>query len=302
MKEAPYALNDGTDDWDEVTIDLSSYAGQQGYIAIHHVSEGMYFLVIDDFGIYGGTWQTPYGSPVSTNSITITGLDDETLYGLTYNTKYFRTGYKGSSYLIAFDINSFDVKWRHQIDCICGFNAEHLKLDGDKLFVLDSGLFCFNKNTGECLFAKKQSDEDLCKEVGLSVPVDQSGIFQYEGKFYYTRNSRVGSNERMRRPEKYNKNIICWDGNTYKLVWSDLPPYEKGASLQTRPVVVNGKCFVVTNTGLRVYDAKTGKFFGVWRDIDNLGWDLNASYENLFVFFDHDTDTGKGILTAINAE
>ena len=203
--------------------------------------------------------------------------------------------------LLKYGINNFDVKWRQQIESICGFNSEHLKVDGNKIFVLDSGLFCFNKNTGECLFAKKQTSEDVRKEVGLSVPVHQSGIFQYKGKFYYTRNSRVGANEKMGRPEKYNKNIICWDGNTFNLVWADLPPYKEGASLQTRPVVVNGKCFVVTNTGLRVYDAETGFFYGVWRDIKNLGWDLNASYENMFVFFDHAPDTGKGILTAINA-
>ena len=41
-----------SDNWDEIEIDLSAYAGQQGYIAIHHVSNGMYFLLIDDFGIY----------------------------------------------------------------------------------------------------------------------------------------------------------------------------------------------------------------------------------------------------------
>ena len=51
MAVAPYG------DWDEVSVDLSDYAGQQGYIAIHHVSSSMYFLVIDDFSLcVTGEW------------------------------------------------------------------------------------------------------------------------------------------------------------------------------------------------------------------------------------------------------
>ena len=45
--------------WTEVTIDLSAYEGQQGYIAIHHQANNKNYLFIDDFGIYaeggGGT-------------------------------------------------------------------------------------------------------------------------------------------------------------------------------------------------------------------------------------------------------
>ena len=84
MHNAPYALNDGTDDWEEVTIDLSSYSGQ-GYIAIHHVSNCMYFLVIDDFAIYAnepaGEWlPNATGASTSDNSLPITGLTPEKTY------------------------------------------------------------------------------------------------------------------------------------------------------------------------------------------------------------------------------
>ena len=66
-------------EYEEVVIDLSHYAGQQGYIAIHHVSENMYFLVVDDFGLYssGSPWVT---TTTSNSPITITGLDPETYY------------------------------------------------------------------------------------------------------------------------------------------------------------------------------------------------------------------------------
>ena len=66
--------------WDEISIDMSAYAGQQGYIAIHHVFEDGYFLIIDDFGLYNvveSDW-----IPVSTDAqfVDIEDLDPETDY------------------------------------------------------------------------------------------------------------------------------------------------------------------------------------------------------------------------------
>ena len=70
-----------TDKWEEVTIDLSAYAGQTGHIAIHHVSEDMNFLLIDDFSIYDAT------SPGPWQDITVTKTS-ATLNGLTAGTNY----------------------------------------------------------------------------------------------------------------------------------------------------------------------------------------------------------------------
>ena len=67
--------------WEAVTISLKSYSGN-GYIAIHHVSEDMNYLLIDDFGIFDEP--TPAGAWVnkttSTNSLNISGLTVETTY------------------------------------------------------------------------------------------------------------------------------------------------------------------------------------------------------------------------------
>jgi hypothetical protein len=64
-----------------VTIDLGEYAGQTGYIAIHHVSSDCYLLVVDDFGIYdyvpAGEWQE---MAVTENTATISGLDTNNGY------------------------------------------------------------------------------------------------------------------------------------------------------------------------------------------------------------------------------
>lgn len=76
---APASDNDA---WKEVSIDLSAYKGQKGYIAIHHVSEDCNYLLIDDFTIEGddiaaGDWVNVDNA---TNPYTIEGLDPETEY------------------------------------------------------------------------------------------------------------------------------------------------------------------------------------------------------------------------------
>lgn len=73
---------DASSTWTEVSVDLSSYAGQQGYIAIRNTDNDQDFLFIDDFGIYGDA--TPAGSWTTTTTsdatITLTELPTNTAY------------------------------------------------------------------------------------------------------------------------------------------------------------------------------------------------------------------------------
>ena len=63
-------------DWTEISIDLSEYEGQNGYIAIHHdYSDGNY-LLIDDFAVYSYTML----STSTTSPYLLTGLSS----GITY--------------------------------------------------------------------------------------------------------------------------------------------------------------------------------------------------------------------------
>ena len=69
-------------EWTEYSIDLSSYSGALGYIAIRHIDEAKDFLFIDDFGIYDdpipeGIW---VNTTSNTNSKDISGLTEKTLY------------------------------------------------------------------------------------------------------------------------------------------------------------------------------------------------------------------------------
>lgn len=65
-------------EWGEVSIDLSEYKGQTGYIAIHHVGFDQNYLLIDNFGIYPAVEETT----INTNdeSVVLDGLTPESIY------------------------------------------------------------------------------------------------------------------------------------------------------------------------------------------------------------------------------
>ena len=84
MVEAP-ELAPGNGTWAERTVDLSAYAGQQGYIAIRHTDCAQDFLILDDFGVYKTVNAYSYGTfttlpPTTETSCNITGLSPETIY------------------------------------------------------------------------------------------------------------------------------------------------------------------------------------------------------------------------------
>ena len=70
-----------TSTWTEVTVDLSSFNGARGYIALRHTDSDKEYLMIDDFGIYAqryGEWSQLI--PVEGTSFTLTGLESQTQY------------------------------------------------------------------------------------------------------------------------------------------------------------------------------------------------------------------------------
>ena len=77
-----YSPGDASSTWEEVSVDLSSYAGQTGYIALRHTDEDQDYLWIDDFGIYSGTIPAGAWTTESTTetSISLTGLEMDTEY------------------------------------------------------------------------------------------------------------------------------------------------------------------------------------------------------------------------------
>ena len=96
-------LGPGEDKWNEVVIDLSAYEGQQGYIAIHHKCTDMFWMGIDDFGIY--PLEQEWAKVTTTEQeVTLTDLQPETAYELRI------TGISGGSPEIVSDIVSFTTE------------------------------------------------------------------------------------------------------------------------------------------------------------------------------------------------
>ena len=72
-----YEPGNASDTWTEVTVDLSSFGGTMGYIALRLTDYDQDYLLIDDFGIYANDWQT---TTTTDNTITISGLNPNTQY------------------------------------------------------------------------------------------------------------------------------------------------------------------------------------------------------------------------------
>lgn len=75
-----YEPGDASATWTEVTVDLSSFGGAMGYIALRHIDYDQNYLLIDDFGIYTrqcGSWTE---ANVNTNSLEINNLSPSTAY------------------------------------------------------------------------------------------------------------------------------------------------------------------------------------------------------------------------------
>ena len=69
-----------------VSIDLSTHAGERGYIAIHHKCESCFYLDIDNFRIYKGTEITQNG--ITAPPYKLEGLNSETSYEVQVQTVY----------------------------------------------------------------------------------------------------------------------------------------------------------------------------------------------------------------------
>jgi hypothetical protein len=78
-----YQPGNASSEWTQHTVDLSSYAGQQGYIAFRLVDEDKDFLFLDDI-IIGSVVEVPAGEwetvTVNEPTYTLTGLTPETKY------------------------------------------------------------------------------------------------------------------------------------------------------------------------------------------------------------------------------
>jgi len=218
---------------------------------------------------------------------------------------YFLTPLSGGtvkiSYLIAVDAETGAEKWVVERDFGWGDRQNSLVLDGNKLYVIDRKPCCYDRSDGRVIFEKKDAVSEYTDAARMLL-----GISFYSNKLYYT--TQVHSQTYLDAPTadpSRLKNIICINGENGNLVWGDLVP--GGYSIATFPLVNKGKAYVVTDRGLRVYDAETGVLLGTDKTVLNTGYNHNLLYNDMVIYPDYKEgymEDGKRYawLTAIRAE
>ncbi|OHE65582.1 MAG: hypothetical protein A2001_10690 [Treponema sp. GWC1_61_84] len=225
-------------------------------------------------------------------------IADGAIYVLTYNREYWdRSGY---SILAAIDCDTLVERWRRNIPFFQGSFSHPILVSEGSVIIADQSLACYRTQDGTPRYEIPQDESNLLYEVLLGGAYSGAGIFYYNDKLYYTKSSHYKTAEMNGTPEKFNKNILCVDASTGRLLWGDMPP--QSPSLGTRPIVAAGKVYVVAYDQLRVYDAETGKLLGVDMTIRNGGNEPNALYNGKLIFFDRDIKARKKTLTAIQVE
>ena len=240
--------------------------------------------------VYPVNWQ----SGITTNI----AVKDGIVYFLT-SRHWWTGGVVMFSHLAAVNAETGAVLWVTKRDHGWGERDYSLLVNGDRLYVIDRNPCCYNRWTGEPIFEKKDDVYEYT-DAGSSL----AGISFYNNKLYYTTgmHSHTYLQEPTADPARI-KNIICIDGDTGSLVWGDLVP--DGASIFTFPLVNKGKAYVVTDLGLRVYHAETGKLIGVDKTVDNMGNNHNLLYNDMVIYPDRKGDYAEpkyAILTAIRAD
>lgn len=238
-------------------------------------------------------WETAvrrsvWATPVEKNGI---------IYFITKNPTYPE---EGTSDIVAIDALTAEVKWKYNQNIMSGLPQNSLIIDGERLYVVDSSIGCYNINNGEKYFEIIAREQNYKKDYCLGNSSFSRGVFFYNNRLYYTTQASWATSGMTEIPADMVKNILCVDASNGKYVWGDIP--KGGGSLGTRPIVVNGRTYVVSDMGLRVYNADTGELIGVDKTVKNYGSQPNAYYNNLVIYFNDDFVKRKGILTAIKAD
>jgi outer membrane protein assembly factor BamB len=161
-----------------------------------------------------------------------------------------------------------------------------------------SGANPWTTTAPEAVYEFDDRKRDPQKEHYLSGSSILTGVSLYNNKLYYC--TDMGTYWASLLPKGLGNNIICLDAATGKPAWGDLVP--DGGSPDTNPVIIKGKAYVLTDQGLRVYNAETGKLIGVDKNIWNRGDTANYGYEGMFIGLDIDHEPNISHLIAIRAD
>ncbi len=221
--------------------------------------------------------------------------------GIIYFITYFRIVDPWTEYdhtiMGAYDTKTDSMVWQRTSEKQDGWGNDNMCIVGDKLYIMGQAQGCYNLSDGSTVWEQRQTVDEMHREVGIDASMCALGITYNNGKFYFTNTGGYLSSKMTGIDESLIKNIQCIDASNGEYIWGDLP--EGSGSLDTRPIVIDGQCFVVGCDNLRVYNATSGELIGVDNSVSSIGTELNAEYNGMFIYFDTDETTETSKLTAI---
>lgn len=177
------------------------------------------------------------------------------------------------SIIYAVDVETNMIQWMYESEIMTGRGVNALSYVNDEENKIKNCLFCFEDYAG-CYNAKtgKMLWENSDPNFG-GVIYNEGGVFYDDGKFFYT---TIHSDM---------PNILCMNAKTGKNEWGYC--IKNSGSLFTRPIVANGKVFVLSwGQGLWVFDENDGAVIGCDDSVFSGGDDANAYWNDKVIYFD----------------
>jgi len=157
----------------------------------------------------------------------------------------------------------------------------------DILYYMNWSISAWNIKTGEKIY-RHVFTWDIPESETYYATNSLQAIY-YNGKIYYTTGTSY-------TPNSY-RNINCIDAATGQLVWNAIA--KNSESLETNPIIANGKLYVSQHSGLRVYKPETGKLIGVDKSFCGSNMGRNVLYNDYMICVRRNPDTGDGKLVAV---
>ena len=216
-------------------------------------------------------WSNSWGARIYLNLISEDGI----LYFLTRS--YMP---ENPSVLAAVDDETGDVIWEGEAPHCQGYRDFSLVLNGEKLLVVEVVINDEGFNEGTFSSYDKSTGTPVLENISVGNGI---GNFRYDSIALY--------NNRLFYSDAWG--LVSVDADTGRLIWdisawSFLPMFPNDQTsiyFHSSPLVNDGKVFIMHATGLRVYNADTGKFIGVDKSFQERWTSGIAIYKDTYIFF-----------------
>lgn len=230
------------------------------------------------------------------NAVDSYAIDGEILYFLTSD--LLRHQGEEICTLYAYNLETKETLWKKEFPTITGTMDCSLQICNDRLYFIETDyLCCFNKNNGEIIWKKEQTEEDKYKEVWCAPHFALRELILEDNKVFFSGDLCEAVLPDIKYPKENIKNLFCYDLKNGKYVWGDLIP--RTAMINAVMVVNDGKLFISTIEGFRIYDKDNGKLLGDYTEYRDEASNV-FYYDNKYIFFDCHDMKGRYVAVTIS--